>query len=1173
MKLKNIFLLFLVFSILFSFTVSAIDYPLISSRNLVTSSDGTYAFMNQNDFFDVYFGSDPSSGNVVKFTRDGVEMTLLPMALNWNNDLSQLEQISMPQSVSPYISSSTISYNNAYGTGIDLIYEVQPNQVKENIFIFSLGSLPTPAQYVMDGGNPQLEVGFQLSTNAQHIELNGVDWDKSSEISTTNDVIVKNSQGDILYTLPRPYAVDSSGDIQYGKYVFKKSANKLYVRLYIPYSWLQTANYPVAIDPTFTVDYSPIPAEHLQGGINHNETDITFENIEDITSGVSDLNDATNYVTRGETLISAQTNFNLVQDDLTRNSQDKFENLDVGKQFNLPNPSLIDTIEVCYHARTRFLAPITQPVYIRIGNTQTTVALPHTTKDLWGDTCVDITSQKGTLVTGNNIIGMTQPIDGNDWEFGIDTDAPDIGSFKSALPLGTWVAEPEDYMIRVNYVLIDPLLTWSSYNENGWTFIDESAIDWTDEVLSPLDALTTGNQLLQWVAVKYVDLHIDDGLLQNGDVINFRVRTVQATDYGKEVELSNHLNTIEYGNFLMPSQTATFEYRNVTITNAGAGIDHVVIHDSIATANIRADFDWIHPNYDHVDVNGGIGISAHWNVVDDGISSYWLRLKKETSDPANVYVVPYSGVLHDIVEPQLYVEQAVAGTGWINIPVDDIIDYQTNTENYNFTNLRFWTDDAIYWSEVYLRKETTDNELPTITDCTTNTTTLSCLETAFIQCNVTDNLDVADVNFTIDGVLYDPIMNGDFWQFEFAPIYDGVKVYDWTDVSAEDIFGQDASYDPNIQINYTCNFDDYINITHTGTEFVDQYNITQTSAVIYWTTNNPSDSLVDYGTSPSVYTDSEYVAGNVLNHYVPLTGLTANTTYYYKLTSSFNPNQSLAEFNFTTEVGCVWVEDTPVCGINDSYFSTYTETQGCSEPYDPPVPATNGTYQYCNYCSEDLVAFYGECSSNATKTVQYFDNNFFSCCAVTGLSSDCSVTELYPFNETTYDSCFYFNNTMSDIDCQNEPNFNLREKEYCLAYIPNEYLNESFKCISHITQLGTGEVIQTNPEYRERAQSFLGMWGYDPESRDYFSPANAIVNFYYTAKNLNPEYDYILSVECSSQQRTLSSSMNFQMAYEDFQFVFFRTKWYLSNAPYIIGGLLISLIILLVLFGWWRSAR
>jgi hypothetical protein len=78
--------------------------------------------------------------------------------------------------------------------------------------------------------------------------------------------------------------------------------------------------------------------------------------------------------------------------------------------------------------------------------------------------------------------------------------------------------------------------------------------------------------------------------------------------------------------------------------------------------------------------------------------------------------------------------------------------------------------------------------------------------------------------------------------------------------------------------------------------------ITNNSALITWDTDELADSLVRYGTTPGNYTDSASNATLVLNHSVPLSGLLANTTYYYVVNStdvSGNAAQS-AEYNFTT---------------------------------------------------------------------------------------------------------------------------------------------------------------------------------------------------------------------------------------------------------------------------------
>ncbi|MGE5570031.1 MAG: DUF4082 domain-containing protein [Rhodospirillales bacterium] len=57
------------------------------------------------------------------------------------------------------------------------------------------------------------------------------------------------------------------------------------------------------------------------------------------------------------------------------------------------------------------------------------------------------------------------------------------------------------------------------------------------------------------------------------------------------------------------------------------------------------------------------------------------------------------------------------------------------------------------------------------------------------------------------------------------------------------------------------------------------------SAVIAWTTNEPSNSRVDYGTAPGALTASVSAATLVTAHSLTLTGLAPGTTYYYRVTS------------------------------------------------------------------------------------------------------------------------------------------------------------------------------------------------------------------------------------------------------------------------------------------------
>lgn len=302
--------------------------------------------------------------------------------------------------------------------------------------------------------------------------------------------------------------------------------------------------------------------------------------------------------------------------------------------------------------------------------------------------------------------------------------------------------------------------------------------------------------------------------------------------------------------------------------------------------------------------------------------------------------------------------------------------------------------------------------------------------------------------------------------------------------------------------------------------------------------------------------------------------ITHNWSYVFATDLINNTNSSF--INLTTQylceenITCIesWVSNPVNCQINDSYLLTYNDTNVCNTTFNLPV--NNGTFQFCNYCTEELVQLLGNCTIGNNQTVDYYDNNKTSCCDVTGLGSDCTIT-YYPYNETTSQFCHFYDVGLGELNCPSQFDFTVREKEYCIAHIPSNFSNESFKCISFVKDLNSSVIIQTNPEYRERASTFFDL-KQDPETREYFAPANLLVNFYYTKKNLDPEHDYVANIECCSEQRCLVSAQPFQVGYENLDFVFFRTRWLMENSAYAIAGALVLLVLLIILFVLWRSA-
>ena len=103
--------------------------------------------------------------------------------------------------------------------------------------------------------------------------------------------------------------------------------------------------------------------------------------------------------------------------------------------------------------------------------------------------------------------------------------------------------------------------------------------------------------------------------------------------------------------------------------------------------------------------------------------------------------------------------------------------------------------------------------------------------------------------------------------------------------------------------------------------------ISSSGATISWTTNEVSDSRVDYGTSPGVYTYSTTLnPAMVTSHGEPLTGLQPSTDYYYRVRSA----DGLSQFSYSGEqsfrtANLTILQPFPAIG-KDTYFGTAQPT-------------------------------------------------------------------------------------------------------------------------------------------------------------------------------------------------------------------------------------------------------
>jgi len=110
--------------------------------------------------------------------------------------------------------------------------------------------------------------------------------------------------------------------------------------------------------------------------------------------------------------------------------------------------------------------------------------------------------------------------------------------------------------------------------------------------------------------------------------------------------------------------------------------------------------------------------------------------------------------------------------------------------------------------------------------------------------------------------------------------------------------------------------------------------VTHQAATITWTTDEAGDSVVRYGTSPALG-DTESIAESVMNHSVSLTGLLADTPYYYEVETTDgcgNPVTS-PQGTFTTEAV------PPVLDISGWTLQQYDSSQSHTFPAGTEIPA------------------------------------------------------------------------------------------------------------------------------------------------------------------------------------------------------------------------------------------
>jgi hypothetical protein len=251
-----------------------VDFPL----DFETSTDPLYDYQTNNlGLYMAYFKEDPTEGQVVKIIKDGGEFFFQPMDLNYRNSLDQLQQIDMINPVIGSPSDNIFNYSGAYGPGIDLIFQHGEDNLKEELIIFDKFVLPSPAQYIIDGGNITLDLDFIISySNNVDLYVEGDIWNRQNTMTTSEDIDLKiGSQ--TIYTIPKPISYNETNSIN-SYFELKRQGNSLFLNLKTDYNFINNSIGQIRLDPTI----------QLQDADTENLKDTWVNNL--LGGGTRDLN-------------------------------------------------------------------------------------------------------------------------------------------------------------------------------------------------------------------------------------------------------------------------------------------------------------------------------------------------------------------------------------------------------------------------------------------------------------------------------------------------------------------------------------------------------------------------------------------------------------------------------------------------------------------------------------------------------------------------------------------------------------------------------------------------------------------------------------------------------------------------------------------------------------------
>jgi hypothetical protein len=242
-------------------TIGPIHYGADESQEIDTawlpSADAAWQWaMTENDYHahsrDVF-----NAGNLIRYTHaaSGHWVQFDPQSLNWRNQDNSQHQIAIKQAVAAVVEDDVLHWPGAWGAGRHFQFQCQTGRLQKLLKVDSASDLPEPTVT----GDIVLELEYSLSmSSGLSFWLDGVEWTRANGVRVTsaNHIECKNAAGDVLFWIAPPRAWDSAGSETNGMVQVRRSGglNALFINVRIPRSWIETAQFPIYVDPTIEID-------------------------------------------------------------------------------------------------------------------------------------------------------------------------------------------------------------------------------------------------------------------------------------------------------------------------------------------------------------------------------------------------------------------------------------------------------------------------------------------------------------------------------------------------------------------------------------------------------------------------------------------------------------------------------------------------------------------------------------------------------------------------------------------------------------------------------------------------------------------------------------------------------------------------------------------------------